>query len=669
MVSLRITLSGGFEVHSSSGEAIDLHGRKNQALLAYLALPPGESRSRDKLITLLWSDRGEQQARASLRQALVELRRAFDGLEPAPLVANRNAVSLDAGAIEVDVVTFERAIAEGTPDAVGRAVELYQGDLLDGFATIDPAFEEWLRIERTRLHERAREAFSRLLDHQATVGETEAAIATARKLLTLDPLQEPVYRSLMWLYAGNGDRALAIRQYQACKDVLKAELGLEPDAETEKLAADIRTGAVTAGEVDQPVTSGRPSTVEALPLPDKPSVAVLPFTNISGQAEQEYFSDGITENIITGLTRFGELFVIAGKSSVAARDAAADVQQIGHRLGVAHIVEGSVRKAGNRVRVTAQLVDAANGHRVWAESYDRDLDDIFAVQDEITNIIVSTLAGRIEEAGRHRAIQKPVKDMVHYDYLLRGRHCLNHGTKDSVLEARRYFERALELDPEFATAYANLAVSYMQEYDSDWVESRLEAVNHANNLAQKAVALDHDNSTAWFALAWAQLWKNQHAQARIAIERAIALNRNDYHNLCIKGWCLALSGDLAESIACLNEAMRVNPFALDDCLIPMGIAEYTARNYEAAIEAFGKVTGWTRLKQACLAACYAQLGRDGEARAAVAEALELARTELATQPGAEAESLCKHLADIFRFQDPAEFEHLVDGLRKAGLPT
>jgi TolB-like protein len=162
---------------------------------------------------------------------------------------------------------------------------------------------------------------------------------------------------------------------------------------------------------------------------------VLPFVNMSGDAEQEYFSDGITENIITGLTRFRELFVIAGKSSVAARDGAADLQQIGHRLGVAHIVEGSVRKAGNRVRVTAQLIDAASGHRVWAEHYDRDLDDIFAVQDEITNIIVATLAGRIEEASRQRAMQKPVEDMETYDFLLRGRQCLKRGTKDDLLRA------------------------------------------------------------------------------------------------------------------------------------------------------------------------------------------------------------------------------------------
>jgi TolB-like protein/Tfp pilus assembly protein PilF len=660
---LQVRLLGGFEARLDSGPELALKGRKAQALLAYLAAAPGVARSRDGLTGLLWSDRAEEQARGSLRQALAELRRALDGADPAPLDAGREAVTLDSRAVDSDVAELERLIAEGGPDSLSLAAELYRGELLEGFGTADPAFEDWLAVERARLGELALGAMSALLDHLTAAGEAERAVALARRLLELDPSREPVHRALMRLYAGRGDRALALKQYQACREVLAGELDVAPEAETEALHEELRSG----GPAPTPTTSDEPSKVAALPLPDKPSVAVLPFVNMSGDAEQEYFSDGITENIITGLTRFRELFVIAVKSSLAARDGTADVQQIGHRLGVTHIVEGSVRKAGNRVRVTTQLVEAATGRRLWAEHYDRDLDDIFAVQDEITNVIVATLAGRIEEAGRQRAAQKPVEDMVTYDYLLRGRQCLNRGTKDAVLEARRYFERARELDSEFATAYANLAVSYMYEYESDWSDARLDALDHAYNLADRAVALDRADSTAWYVLGWAQLSRNQHELARIAIDRAVALNPNDYHILCIKGWCLVLSGDLAESIACMTEALRVNPFAPEDCLSALGIAEYVARHYEAAIEHFGKITGSALLKHACLAACYAQLGRDGEARAAIAEALELARTQLARQTGAEAESLRTYLAAMFHFQNPTSFEHLLDGLRKAGL--
>ncbi len=669
MSSLYVKLLGGFEVRDGSDAPVGPLRRQAQAVLAVLALNPGVALSRDKLTALLWSDRGDSQARSSLRHVLTDLRKALADFDPPPLIADRETVRIDSNAVEVDAVTFEHLIDDGTPESLQHAAALYQGEFLDGLGAHDAVFEEWVRDERARLHDCARAAVSRLLEYRMAAGDSDDALATAKRLLGLDPTHEGAHRALMRIHTDKGDRALALKQYQTCREVLARELDVAPEAETQALHEELRGG----GPAPAPATSDEPSRVVALPLPDKPSVAVLPFVNMSGDAEQQYFSDGITENIITGLTRFRELFVIAGKSSVVARDGAArdgvaDLQQIGHRLGVAHIVEGSVRKAGNRVRVTAQLVDSASRHRVWAEHYDRDLDDIFAIQDEITNIIVATLAGRIEEAGRQRAAQIPVKDMVTYDFLLRGRQCLKRGTKDGVLEARRYFQRALELDPEFATVYANLAESYMHEYESDWADARLEALGHAFNLAERAVALDRADSTAWHALAWAQLSRSQHELARIAIERAIALNSNDYNNLCIKGWCLALSGNPAESITCLNEAIRVNPFAPDDCLIPMGIAEYTVRHYEAAIETFGKITGSALLKHACLAACYAQLGRDREARAAVAEALELARTGLATQPGAEAESLRTYLAAMFHFQNPSSFEHLIDGLRKAGLP-
>ncbi len=500
-------------------------------------------------MALLWSDRGEDQARASLRQVLAGLRKDLGEEAMAALCITDDAVSLDP----------DRVVVENANPG---------DELLSGFHLHDPAFEEWLRDERLRLEEES---------------------------------------------APGGQSA--------------------PPAH-----------------------------------PDYPSIAVLPFVNLSDDPAQEYFSDGITEDIITGLTRFRELFVIAWKTSLVANAEATDARQFGRLLGVAHIVEGSVRRSGNRVRVTAQLIEADSGHRVWADHYDRDLDDIIAVQDDISRIIVATLAGRIEESRYHRAIGKPVKDMASYDFLLRGRQCLNRGTKDDVLEARRHFRRAFELDPQSAAACANLAVSHLYEYESEWAERRAEALDTAYDLAQKAVALDRANSTAWNTLAWTQLIRKQHELSRISIERAIALNPNDYHNLCLKGWCLALSGDLAECHACLTEALSVNPFAPVECLLAMGIAEYRARHYEAAIQQFGKITGSAILKQSCLAACYAQLGRDGEARAAAAEALELVGSSVATQPEAEAERVRTYLAAFFHFESPTDFEHLVDGLRKAGVP-
>lgn len=410
-----------------------------------------------------------------------------------------------------------------------------------------------------------------------------------------------------------------------------------------------------------------PSASPDLPLPDKPSVAVLPFANRSGDAMQDYFSSGITDNVIAGLTRFRGLFVISGQSSAAALDMEADVRQVGRRLGVAHVVEGSVHRANDRLRVTSRLVEASSGQHVWTEQYDCELDDVFAVQDDITNRIVVALAGRLEEAGRLRAAQKPAKDMATYDYLLRGRHCLRRGTKDGVLESRRYFERGLEREPEFATICACLADSYMIEYESDWTEARPRAIDLAFQFAERAVALDPADSVAWHALAWVQLAKEQYDLSMISIERAIALNPNEYDNLCNKGWCLALSGETGEGIHCLSEAIRINPLGAVECLVGKGIAEYTARRYEAAVGTFGRISGLALLRHACIAACYAQLGRGDEASDAIAVAVELARSKLAADAGSENEWLRAYLGAVFHFKDRSDFEHLLDGLRKSGL--
>jgi adenylate cyclase len=207
---------------------------------------------------------------------------------------------------------------------------------------------------------------------------------------------------------------------------------------------------------------------ESEPSREKPSIAVLPFANLSGDAEQAYFSDGIAEDIVTGLSHFRQLFVISRHSSFQYRDRAADVRRVAAELGVRFIVEGSVRTSGNTLRVTAQLIDAATGSHLWAQRFDRELTDIFAVQDEITRTIVASLAGQVEEADRRRAIRKSGSDLSAYDLLLRGKHRLERGARDDVLAARQMFELVLEMDPDYAPGYIELAETYFYEAVSDW---------------------------------------------------------------------------------------------------------------------------------------------------------------------------------------------------------
>ncbi len=265
---------------------------------------------------------------------------------------------------------------------------------------------------------------------------------------------------------------------------------------------------------------------EALPLPDKPSIAVLPFTNMSGDAEQEYFSDGITEDIITELSRFRSLFVIARHSSFAFKGKAVTVQQVGRELGVEYVLEGSVRRAGNRVRITAQLVDARTGAHIWAERLDRDMDDLFAMQDEVTERIVATIANRLEKTEQERAKRKRPEAMGAYDYVLRARAIVSE-TAETNQQSRALYEKALSLEPDKPSRshwswpghFYRLGESL--EYATD------DTLERAYSLARQALALDSSDYRAHLLLGFLQANRKQTAEALTHYQQAMALNSND----------------------------------------------------------------------------------------------------------------------------------------------
>ena len=238
MGRLTLSLLGGFQARVDRGPPLVVPA-KAQALLAYLAARPGQAHPRDKLAALLWGGTGQEQARSNLRHTLFAIRQAVRGLSPGLLVAETQAIALEPAAVEVDVLTFEKLVAEGTAEAFDRAAALYQGELLEGLSVDEPPFEEWLLAERERLRELALEALARLLAHQSKSQATERAIQTAIRLLALDPLQEPAHRTLMRLYARQGRRGAALKQYQVCVSVLRRELGAEPEPETRRLYQDI----------------------------------------------------------------------------------------------------------------------------------------------------------------------------------------------------------------------------------------------------------------------------------------------------------------------------------------------------------------------------------------------------------------------------------------------
>jgi TolB-like protein/Flp pilus assembly protein TadD len=649
MLRLRLKVLGGFEARIGPGEPLDIATRKARALLAYLALPLGRTHARDKLTGLLWSDRGDEQARNSLRQALTELGRILTGIEPTPLIKGRDTLSLDPEAVEVDAMLFERLATSPDAGDLRRAAAMYAGDLLDGFGVRDPAFEEWLRDERQRYRELAVANLKTLVTCQTGAN----ALAVAQRLLALAPLQEEVHRTAMRLHAEAGDIAAALRQYETCCATLKRELNITPSPETEALHRRIRDQATARPDRDYIAASAKDLREPPMAGRSRPSIAVLPFRNLSGDPEQQYFSDGITEDIITELSRFRSLFVIARNSSFQFRDESLDVKGIGHDLGVEYVVEGSVRKAENRVRITAQLIEVATGSHLWSDRYDRDLADVFAVQDDVVQAIVAVLPSRIAEAGARSARRKRPENMQAYDYLLRGIEHLLRWDRGEDHSTRDMFDAAVALAPEWGAPYAWLAWITLRQTEFDPGEP---ALDEAYRLGQRAVSLDENDSVCHLALGEACLYRRQLDDAAYHINRAMTLNPNDPGAALYMGVLSAYLGRLEEAESWVAKAFQLNPYPSAPYNVWQGLVSYAAREYDEAIAAVRKLTAPQPWELMYLAASYGQLGRQGEGQAALARYRAL-------RPG---KSVLEHAATE-PFKNVADLNHLLDGLRKAGL--
>lgn len=388
-----------------------------------------------------------------------------------------------------------------------------------------------------------------------------------------------------------------------------------------------------------------------LPLPGKPSIAVLPFVSLGDDAEQEAFADGLTEDLITDLSRNSGLFVIARNSAFAYKGKAIDVRRIAEELGVRTLLTGSARRAAGRVRINAQLVDAASGAHLWAERFDRGLKDIFAVQDEVTTRIVKALLGRLSAAPpRNRP-----GNIEAYDLCVRARRLMDD-TPQAAREAHLMLTRAVALDPEYAEAYRWLAMNRWM----GWVHSGgpTEADRGAAlELARKAVTIDPDNAGCRWVLAYLLAYERRFAEADREFAHAIELDSNEADAFAALSDIAVLAGRVEEGLEHIAKAFRLNPFPASWYYLALGQALYAARDYEAAVETLRGDETYRTSSRRFLAASLAQLGRLDEARAE-AELFLVANPRFTT----------RHWAATEPFRDAAVLQHFVDGFRKAGLP-
>ena len=434
-------------------------------------------------------------------------------------------------------------------------------------------------------------------------------------------------------------------------------------------------GEVTVKNIDRPIRVWKwhpgsdpagarpaPTMAAASKAPEPPSIAVLPFNNMSGDPEQEYFSDGITEDIITDLSQIAGLMVIARNSSFTYKGKAVDIRNVGRELGVRSVLEGSIRRAGNRVRITAQLIDATTGGHVWADRFDRDLTDIFAVQDEVTRHIVEALKVKLTPGEEARIADTPTDNLEAHDLFLKGRELVRASNINAQIygEAVECLNRALALDPGYAQAYAWLALAHMLNFNSHWTDDPEASLRLGDELAAKAIAADPNEPAAYGAASvTAQLLKD-YRRAKTVIDKALQLNPNYAFAINSRGTLAMYTGQPEAAIPDIERAMRLDPGFSQQYLHFLGLTHLLIGNNETAAAMFKErilLVPQTDTSRSALASALGHLGHLDEARQVWVELKKINPKY----------SFTEHMARL-PFSDPAPINKIAEGLAKAGLP-
>ena len=616
----RLSLLGSFELTGPAG-VVDLGSKKLAGLLAFLACNAPEPQGREKLKTLFWGSHFEEQARQNLRKALSRLRRELgDDL----LITDGEKVSLAPNGIASDVGQFEALARDGSLPALMQAMQIYKGPLLADVLIADEPWVDWVRAQRQRLENVALDTMVRLGEHELQAGKFDAALAAANRAIGINNLREDAHRLVLRALAGAGRRSDALRHFEELVALFKRELNVEPDANTKAIAGEMRKGDGT-----EAVPSPTAAPVDP-PLPnDRVSIAVLPFTNMSGDPEQEYFADGMAEEILTALSHCHSMLVIARNSSFAYKGKAVDIREVGRELGVRYVLEGSVRRGGDRVRFTGQLIDASNGNHIWADRFEGDMSDVFALQDQFSESVVACIEPRLQIAEIERLKHKPAGDLNAYDCILRAQQAIYEWTAESVETAMRQLERALKIDANYALANAMLANCYATRRFQGWSKDYQAEAIEGLRLAERAIELGRDDGEV--------LWRAGNAMWHLSMQadepkellyRALQINPNSSIALTITGWIELALGNPETAVELLQRAQRLSPRDPRAWTISggMAFAAYQHGNFAETI-AWAQKALWGNPRFAAalwfLAAAFGRLGEKQKAAGIIASVLKV----------------------------------------------
>jgi len=676
MPEFRLTLLGAFELSGKAPCAVV--SKKAQALLAFLAMPAGQPHRRDKLAAMLWADRSEESARQNLRQCLTAIRRAWDGGQSFPLVAEGDLLRLDPASLTIDACEFEEALRCRRSQDLEYAFALYRGDLLEGLNLQGQPFEEWLIGERRRLRVLAIEGLGQLLQFQEHSGAREQATQTAIRLLTVDGLQEPVHRALMRLHHEAGNTAQALRQYGICEKTLRRELAVEPEAATKELRREIlrSRSSTPAGSSRDEIGLARIASSESFvpsggdvlrevdtPLvpPNRPSVAVLPFICRSDDPKHDFFADALAEDVITTLSGIEPMMVIAHSSTSTYKGRQIDARKAGRELGVGHVLEGSVRADGNRMRITAQLINASNGAQVWADRYDRQVSDAFAVQDEIAQEIVTALEVQLTYGDQIRTWRRDAASPEAYRHFANAREAHLTFSRSGMARCREEAQKAVAINPNFATMYASWGFSHASEARFGWDKDREVALSKAKDLARKALSIEVRCAMAHSLLTYVAMQERRFEDALSEAARAVAIHPGDaeaYHMLAM---ARIYNGDFMEGARLELRSLRLNPLALENSLVELGRAYFHMGRFDDAVTVLERVCrakpNWLTART-LLGGCYYEGGRPDLARQVVADILRI-----------KPDFSLAWWSQLQLYRRNEDLEHHLSGLRLMGLPA
>jgi TolB-like protein/DNA-binding SARP family transcriptional activator len=699
MGALELTLLGGYEGASGPDRPLCLSNKKAWALLAYLALQPGRAFDREHLAGLLWGDRFDEQARKSLRQTLYEIRTALGDAAGEHLDTTRDTVRVNGEDLAVDALRFEALTAGDDEGSLADADTLYRGPLLQGLDTGQETFEEWLSAERARLHVRACGMLERLAALRLERGDAEAATETARRLIRLDPLNEEAHRLLIRALAAAGRRSEALTQFKELEALLEKELQAAPEPETHTLADAIRAGTLSPSTARHPVAARAPqpggapwrwATVAAAivvvgfgafagwlhwtkpdfepaavatmayPLPDKPSIAVLPFENFSGDKQDDFIAKGLTEDIITALSQLPQLFVISRTSSFAFKGKPATASEIAEELGVRYLVEGSIQRSSDTLRINAQLVDAVKGHHLWADSFDGEAKDLFALQDDIVRRILVELQVKLTDGDHTRVASRGTTNLDAWLLRMQGMAELYKFTRESTVRTRELMQQAHEADPQWSRPVGGLAWSYWWEAKQGWTEDREGWIRKGIELAEQAIEMDPNDTLGYMQLGNLYQLEGDHDRAIELREKAVQIAPNDFQ----ANWGLASvlfrAGQAERGVELLKRAGRLAPRHPASLTWTLSQAQLVAGHYEDAIETAKRAVARVpdrNLPHVQLTAAYSALGRMEEAQAEAAEVLR-------TDP----KFTVSEWTRMPDYKDRAAVDKLASLLIKAGLP-